>query len=90
MKTIKFWTSTEIKIAKKALDKDESVVKIARKLSTKLKRPLSGVTAKLYEIKKGTVSEIPKKGGVEMPSDLNFEISPKKIIMYNGMMLVKY
>lgn len=91
MKTIKFWTSTEIKAAKTALKKIQNVEKTARWLSVKLNRPVKGVAQKLYQIKRDMAPSPKKEAQIIMPESLkSFEIIPKKITMYNNRMIVEY
>lgn len=89
-KTIKFWTESEIKAARTALEKIKSVQKAAIWLAAKLNRPLSGTTAKLYQIKNEN-SESRKEAKIEIDNTFqSFEIIPKKVIMYKRRMEIFY
>jgi hypothetical protein len=86
-KTIVFWKDSEIKAAKTALNKIGSIPKTALWLAPKLRRPIGGVTAKLYEITKGVVPKraLQKKGkGIILPKGFQLNLDFKKATIYDG------
>jgi hypothetical protein len=75
MSTIVFWKESEIKAAKTALNKIGSISKTASWLAPKLQRPVSGVTAKLYEIRKGVTPKRVQKKEEERELPKGFQLN---------------
>lgn len=87
MSTINFWKESEIKAATTAIEKIGNVSKAARWLAPKLRRPLAGVTAKMYEIKSGVTPKreaAKQTKGIQLPLGFELNLEYKKATIHEG------
>jgi len=85
MKTIRFWTESELKAAKTCIEKFNTVEAAAEFLAPRINRTKIATVAKMHSIKNGDVKKREIKNVVktelDFPKNFSFELTPKRVVM---------
>jgi hypothetical protein len=85
MKTIRFWTLSEVKAAKTCIEKFDTLEAAAEFLAPRINRTKHAVIQKMTKLKanKGTkrLFKSVVKTELDFPKKFSFELTPKRVVM---------